>query len=135
MGWKQKHVAEALGVSKGAVSQWVSRAREGGIERLRHTKPPGAPARLTPEQRAHLPELLARGAESFGFKGDIWTQPRVAQVIEREFGVAYDCSQVGRILKQCGLSLQKPLRRASQRDEAAIQGWKDERWPEIKKKP
>lgn len=135
MGWKQKDVALALGVSKGAVSQWVSRAKEGGTEGLRHIKPRGAPARLRPKQRARLGELLARGAESFGFKGDIWTLPRVAQVIEREFEVVYDPSQVGRILSQCGLSLQKPLKRPSQRNEAAIGGWKDERWPALKKKP
>src|SRR5918994_5711581 len=118
-GWKQKDIAEALGVSKGAISQWVKRAREGGIEALRHRKPPGAPTRLTREQRAQLPQLLAQGAQSFGFQGDLWTLPRVAEVIRREFGVSYDPSQVGRILKQCGLSLQKPLRRATQRDETA----------------
>ena len=134
-GWKQKDIAEALGVSKGAISQWVKRAREGGIEALRHRKPPGAPTRLTREQRAQLPQLLAQGAQSFGFQGDLWTLPRVAEVIRREFGVSYDPSQVGRILKQCGLSLQKPLRRATQRDEAAIQRWKEERWPVLKKRP
>jgi transposase len=133
-GWKQKDIADALGVSKGAVSQWLKRAREGGIEALRHCKPPGAPSRLTPEQRAQLPQLLAQGAQSFGFQGDLWTLPRVAEVVRREFGVSYDPSQVGRILKQCGLSLQKPLRRATQRDEAAIQRWKEERWPVLKKR-
>jgi transposase len=81
-----------------------------------------------------LPQLLAQGAQSFGFQGDLWTQPRVAEVIRREFGVSYDPSQVGRILKQCGLSLQKPLRRATQRDETAIQRWKEERWPVLKKR-
>ena len=133
-GWQQKDIAEALGVSKGAVSQWLKRAREGGIETLRHRKPPGAPPRLTWEQRMRLPQLLAQGAQSFGFQGDLWTQPRVAEVIRREFGVSYDPSQVGRILKQCGLSLQKPLRRATQRDETAIQRWKEERWPVLKKR-
>jgi transposase len=120
-------------VSKGAVSQWLKRAREGGIETLRHRKPPGAPPRLTWEQKTRLPQLLAQGAQSFGFQGDLWTQPRVAEVVRREFGVSYDPSQVGRILKQCGLSLQKPLRRATQRDESAIQRWKEERWPVLKK--
>lgn len=133
-GWRQKDIAEALGVSKGAVSQWLKRAREGGIETLRHRKPPGAPPRLTLEQRARLPQLLAQGAPSFGFQGDLWTQPRVTAVIRREFGVSYDSSQVGRILKQGGLSLQKPLRRATQRDETAIQRWKEERWPALKKR-
>ncbi len=76
-GWKQKDIAVALGVTKGSISQWVKRAKAGGMASLRHRKPPGARPRLTPEQRAQLPGLLAQGAEAFGFGGDIWTQPRV----------------------------------------------------------
>ena len=84
-GWKQKDIAEALGVTKGSISQWVKRAKAGGVESLRHRKPPGARPRLTPEQRAQIPGLLAQGAEAFGFRGDIWTQPRVTEVIRRQF--------------------------------------------------
>lgn len=135
MGWKQKDIAVAMGVTKGAVSQWLKRAREGGIDALRHCKAPGASPRLTPEQRAQLPQLLAQGAQSFGFQGDLWTLPRVTEVVRREFGVSYDPSQVSRILKLCGWSRQKPLRRATQRNEEAIQRWKEERWPELKKRP
>ena len=134
-GWKQKDVALALGVSEGAVSQWVSRAKKGGKEALVHRKPPGAPPRLTPEHLAQLPKLLSRGAEAFGFLGGIWTQPRVTEVLKGEFGVSYDPSQVGRILKACGWSRQKPVRRARQRDEAAIQQWREERWPALEKSP
>jgi transposase len=134
-GWKQKDIAEALGVTKGAVSQWLKRAKEGGIDALRHCKPPGASCRLSPEQRAQLPQLLAQGAQSFGFQGDLWTLPRAAEVIRREFGVTYHPSQVSRILKICGWSRQKPLRRATQRNEEAIQHWKEERWPLLKKRP
>jgi transposase len=133
-GWQQQAIAEALGVTQGAVSQWLKRAREGGIEGLRHRSPPGATPRLSPEQRNQLLELLARGAESFGFQGEVWTQPRVAALIRDRFGVSYDPSQVGRILKACGWSSQKPVQRATQRDEAAIQQWKEERWPQIKKR-
>jgi transposase len=134
-GWKQKDIAVAMGVTKGAVSQWLKRAKEGGIDALRHCKPPGTSSRLTPEQRAQLPQLLAQGAQSFGFQGDLWTLPRMAEVIRREFGVTYHPSQVSRILKICGWSRQKPLRRATQRDETAIQRWKEERWPVLKKRP
>ncbi len=134
MGWRQKSIAEALGVTKGAVSLWVKRAKVGGVESLRHRKPPGAPRRLTPEQRSRIPELLAQGPESFGFRGEIWTQPRVTEVIRRQFNVSYHPSQVGRILKDCGWSRQKPVRRATQRDEAGIQRWKEERWPQLKKR-
>ena len=134
-GWKQKDIAEALGVTKGAVSQWLKRAKEGGVDALRHCKPPGATCRLSPEQRAQLPQLLAQGAQSFGFQGDLWTLPRVTEVVRREFGVSYDPSQVSRILKICGWSRQKPERRATQRNEAAIQRWKEERWHDLTKRP
>ena len=133
-GWRQKDVAAALGVSKGSVSQWVKRAKVGGWESLRHRKGTGARPRLTPEQRAQIPHLLAQGAESFGFRGDIWTQPRVTEVVRRIFNVSYHSSQVGRILKDCGWSRQKPMRRATQRDEEAIHRWREERWPQIKKR-
>ena len=69
-GWKQSEIAEALGVSEGAVSQWMKRATEEGAQALRHKPPPGAPSRLSDEQRARLPELLAQGAEAHGFRGD-----------------------------------------------------------------
>jgi len=134
-GWKQQDIAKALGVSKGAVSQWMTRAEEGGVEALLRRKAPGAAARLTSEQRAQIPVLLKRGAEAFGFRGDIWTCERVAEVIRRELGVSYHPSHVGRILRACGWSVQKPIRRASQRDEAAIRRWQEERWPEVKKRP
>lgn len=134
-GWSQAKIAEALGVTPGAVSQWLSRAKEKGVEALYRRKAPGPKPRLSAEQRARLPELLARGAEAYGFRGDIWTRERVAAVIWREFGVAYTPTHVGRILRACGWSLQKPVRRATQRDEEAIQRWREERWPEVKKRP
>lgn len=132
-GWKQQAIADALGVSKGAVSQWLKRARTDGPEALYRRPPPGGQPKLTAEQRERLPVLLERGAEAFGFRGNVWTEPRVAELIWREFGVRYHPSQVGRILKRLGWSRQKPVRRARQRDEAAIRHWKEERWPALKR--
>ena len=134
-GWNQNQIAEALGVTQGAVSQWLKRAKEGGIEGLQTRKAPGPRPHLSHEQFAQIPELLAQGAESFGFRGDIWTCGRIAKVIRRNFGVSYHPAHVTRILKQCGWSLQKPVRRATQRDEDAIALWKEEKLPEIKKRP
>jgi transposase len=135
LGWKQNAIAEALGVTPGAVSQWLNRAREEGVESLRRRVSGGPPPRLTEAQRAQLPQLLAQGVEAYGFLGEVWTRARVAEVIRREFGVTYDVSHVGRILRACGWSPQKPARRAKQRDEEAIRAWKEERWPEVEKKP
>ncbi len=134
-GWKQTEIADALGVTEGAVSQWMKRAREEGVEALRHNPPPGATPRLSEQERAELPELLARGAEAHGFRGDVWTCERVAIVIRREFGVRYHPAHVSRLVRKLELSLQKPMRRANQRDEEAIERWKEERWPSLKKGP
>ena len=132
--WKQRDIVEALGVTQGAVSQWLKRGRDGGVESLRHQPPPGAMPRLSSEQREQFLELLSQGAPALGFQGDGWTQPRVATLIRDRFGISYHPAHVGRILKACGWSSQKPIHRASQRNEATIQRWKEERWPQIKKR-
>jgi transposase len=134
-GWSQRRIAEALGVTAGAVSQWIARGTKGGPEALRTRTSPGAPPRLSPEQRAQLPQFLIKGAEAYGFRGDVWTQARVAAVIKAEFGVAYHRDHIGRLLRNIGWSVQKPVEQANQRDESAIKVWIDERWPAIKKKP
>jgi transposase len=132
-GWTQRTIAHALGVTEGAVSQWISRAVAGGVAALRHRRAPGGTPRLSVTPRAELLQQLARGAEAFGFRGDVWTCSRVATLIEREFGVRYHPAHVSRLLRACGWSRQKPIQRATQRDEAAITAWREERWPELKK--
>lgn len=134
-GWTQSKIAEALGVTQGAVSQWLKRARDGGVAALRTRTSPGAPTRLAPDHLAALPALLARGAPAFGFIGDVWTRARVADVIKREFGVTYHRDHIGRLLKAIGWTVQKPTERATQRDEEEIAAWRERKWPEIKKKP
>jgi transposase len=111
----------------------MKRVRKEGLEALRHKPPPGAPSRLSDEQRARLPELLAQGAQAHGFRGELWTCERVAVVIRREFGVSYHPAHVSRVVRALGLSLQKPQRRAEQRDEEAIDYWKQKKWPSLKK--
>ena len=134
-GWKQKTIAEALGVTEGAVSQWVKKAKGSGVEALHHRKGGGPKPRLTPDQIAQLPDRLSLGAEAYGFRGDVWTRPRVAHVIKQEFGVSFSLSHVGRLLKQIGWTRQKPITRASQRNKEAIERWRTDKWLELEKKP
>jgi len=133
-GWKQQDIAAALGVSKGAVSQWLKRARQEGVEALRRHLAPGRQPKLSAAERAQLPGMLAQGAEAFGFRGQVWTSGRVAEVIKRQFGVKYHPAHCSRILRALKHRVHKPVQRATQRDEEAIARWKVERWPALKKR-
>lgn len=133
-GWKQKDIATALGVTKGAVSQWIKRGREKGVDDLRRRTAKGAKARMSTEQQAQLPLILLNGAEAFGYRGNVWTGQRVAEVIKRVFGISYHSDHCSRLLRQMGWSVQKPIERATQRNEEAIQRWKEQQWPALQKK-
>src|SRR5689334_11824822 len=133
-GWKQKDIAVALGVSEGAVSQWIARAEAGGRAALYDVPPPGRPCELTAAQLAALPGLLAQGAQAFGWHGNVWTTKRVAALIAAQFGVSYHPAHVSRLLRQIGYSVQKPITRATQRDDAAVAAWQEDDLPALKKK-
>jgi len=134
-GWSGKAIAEALKASQAAVSTWLKRARVGGVDALKRHPPPGATPKLTAAQRAQLPAILAKGAEGYDFIGNVWTTKRVATVLKREFGVTYHPAHVSRLVRQEGLSLQKPVVRATQRKEDEIAAWQAETWPALQAKP
>ena len=95
--------------------------------------PTGPTPRLSPEQRTRLRQILEQGAEAAGFEGNVWTTKRIAAVIRREFGVRYHRAHVSRLVRALGVSLQKPVARAHQRNEAASARWRSERWPALKR--
>src|SRR6266851_4370405 len=135
-GWKQTEIAAALGVTSGAVSQWLTRARAKGVEEgLRAHPAPGRTPKLTPEQLAQLPALLDCGAEAYGFRGQVWTCKRVGVVIRRTFGVTSHPAPISRLLHRLGYRVQRPIARATQRDAVAIRVWWEQRWPALKKRP
>ena len=133
-GWKQREIAQALGVSEAAVSQWMLNSDESDAEAWR-AKPHGhRPLKLTEQQLRMIPDLLSHGAEAYGFRGDLWTCARVVAVIRNELGVEYHKAHVSRLLRALNWTLQMPLERAAQRDEVAIERWRTEVWPELKKR-
>jgi transposase len=133
-GWQQKLIATALGVNRVTVCNWLRRARAEGAEALRAKKAPGRQPFLSKEEFDKLDVLLAKGAEEHGFEGDRWTAPRVAEVIERAFGVRYSDGHTCKVLKKIGWSRQKPTRRSTRRDDDAVETWRSARWDELKKK-
>jgi transposase len=133
-GWKPRDIAIALGVTKGAVSQWLAAERAGGRDALRAHTRRGPTPKLAPEKVRRIPDFLWHGPEAYGFPGEVWTCDRVANVLWEEFDVWYSRSQVSRILKRLGWTPQIPITRAIQRDEEAIERWRVESWPALKEK-
>jgi len=133
-GWSRQKIAEALGASPVSVSRWFARVRDGGPDALLAHPSPGHPPKLSPAQKRLIPEFLWHGAEAYGFRGEVWTCARVARVIDEEFGVRYHKDHVGRLLRALHWTPQVPIRRAIQRDEGAIQRWRDEVWPDLQRR-
>lgn len=135
-GMTQREIAGVLNVSAMAVNKWLEAYRDKGVAGLFSRPHPGAkarPCRLRPDQLRLIPDFLSHGAEAYGFRGQVWTCPRVAKVIEHEFEVSYSASHVSRLLKALNWTPQRPVERASQRDERSIADWRKRIWPDLKK--
>ena len=135
-GVRQAEVARQLEVSAQAVSVWHPRWMEGGPEALRSRGPSGPTPRLSDAQLAQVEQALLDGAPANGFVGELWILDRIATVIERLTGIRYHPAWVWALLHHwLGWSVQRPRRRAAERDQAAIDRWVKERWPMIKQTP
>jgi transposase len=120
-GVHQAEVARQLGVSAQAVSVWHGRWQAGGTEALYSRGPSGPAPRLSDVQLATIEQALLEGATAHGFTGELWTLNRVATVIERLTGVRHHPAWVWALLcHRLGGSVQRPVRRAAERDQAAI---------------
>src|SRR5262249_55200824 len=104
-GLSQLAIAAALGVSRGAVSQWLRRADLEGRDSLRHRRDPGRASRLTPDQIRGLVALLTGSPKAVGLQTEAWTRGLVRELILREFGVLYHPAHVSRLIRSYGASL------------------------------
>jgi transposase len=131
-GLSQAEVARRLGTSPQNVSRWHAKWRQGGHVALAGPGPLGPPSRLSEADWQRVEHALLAGAAAQGFDTDLWTLPRVAEVIWRTCGVSYHPGHVWWLLRRRQWSPQRPARRASERDEADIARWRAEEWPRIK---
>jgi transposase len=128
-GRSQAQVAHQLGVARQNTSRWHALWRAGGPDALASRGPTGPDPRLSQAQRAAIDQALRQGARAHGFDTDHWTLARITTVIERLTGVAYHPGHVWKLLRRMGWRLQRPARRAVERDEQAIARWVAEDWP------
>lgn len=126
-------VADVVEASTSAVGRWKQIVKQEGLDGLNSRPIPGRPPRLSTAERQQLEELLRKGPREAGLTADAWTCPRVARLIQQQFGVEYHPDHVRRILDALGWSCQRPEQRARERDEAAIARWREKEWPRIKK--
>ena len=131
---KPADVARKVGCSLSSVYWWQKHYQQYGQDGLKAVAVPGRPAKLNQRRKNSLIKILLRGALKNGYSTELWTTKRIAEVIERRFGVEYHSNHVWRILIDLGWSCQKPEKRAKQRDEKAIAHWKRHQWPHIKKR-
>jgi transposase len=134
-GYQPVEIAKKLGVGRRSIQRWKAAFLIGGEEAIRPRPAPGRPSKLNGTAKKVLEKALLRGARAAGYGTDLWTCPRIAQVISKAFGVRYHVDHIGRLLRCLGWSPQKPQRRAIERDEASIQRWVKTAWPKVKKTP
>ena len=119
-GESPEDVARFLGCGRSSVYTWLKLARE-GPGKLAARPHPGRTPRLGAADLKRLEGLLAQGAKAHGWRTDLWTAARVADLIERHFEVRFHPEHVRKVLKRkLNWTSQKPQRRAKERDEAAI---------------
>jgi transposase len=133
-GWTQARVADFLGVHVVTVAKWMTHHRAQGDSGLSAKATPGRPRFLTPVQERAVLRWLADAPTAHGFRTDLWTARRVAELIRRRFGVGYHPNYLREWLSKRGCSPQKPRRRPKQRNQSAIEQWVADDWPRIQKK-
>jgi transposase len=134
-GVHQSEVARRLGVHRQSVSRWAIASRKQGRDCLRQAGRAGRLPRLSPAQQETIKTALVQGPQAYGYATSLWTIGRVAALIKEQTGCVYHPGHVWKVLRGLGWSSQRPVGRALERDEAAIQHWKKKQWPAIKKKP
>ena len=135
-GWQQKTIAEALGVTKGAISQWVKKVKDlpqqSWPEALKVKTSTGRPPLLTAKQKRQLATLVDQGAEASGFTGDVWTIKRIKSMASRELGIKAGATTLRNALIEEGFSVQKPQVEAKQKRKSQVDGFRGG-WINLKK--
>jgi transposase len=134
-GVHEAEVARRVGVHRQSVNRWAKQLAAGGQPALKRAPRAGRPPKLSAADRQRILQGLQRGPEALGYRTNLWTAGRVADLIERECGVKYSTVHAWRILRAVGWTPQRPARRALECVQAAIRRWKRGGGPDLKNTP
>lgn len=127
-------VAKIFGIGRTAIYRWLGHYRQGGWGALKAKPVPGRPPKLDGKKLQWIYDTLTqKNPLQMKFEFALWTREMVAVLIEDRFGIKLSAVSVGRLLAQLGITCQKPLHRAFERDEALVQKWLKTEYPKIKK--
>ena len=126
-------VIASYGFCRTTIYKWLAKLRRGGRgDPLRSRKGTGRPSTLTAKQKREVFRWInGKDPRQYGFDFGLWTRQIVAELIAERFGVELSLTSVGKLLAELGLTPQKPLQRAYQRDPAAIEEWKRTIYPQL----
>jgi transposase len=127
-------IADFVGVHLSSIKRWKRAWDDGGVKALAAKPHPGPASKLSAVQKRKLVTILKAGPLAAGYRNDLWTCRRVAEVVRKKFRVRYHADHVGRILHDLGFTPQKPQRVAREQDPAAVKRWRKNDWPRIKKR-
>ena len=132
-GYSLNEVGRRIGCNPSSVMRWRNARQRGGAKALQVRFSPGRPLKLDRRQRRRLVNLLLQGPMMHGYRINLWTTARIAELIHTQFGIQYHRDHLGRLMHRLQWSPQKPQGRAPERDEQAIVRWQQKDWPRIKK--
>lgn len=133
-GESPEDVARTLRVTSRAMYNWLAQYRRGGWDGLKAKPLFGRPAKLDDKKLKWIYDTVTqKNPMQMKFAFALWTREMVAALIKGRFKITLSAASVGRLLAQLGITAQKPLHRAMERDEALVQKWLKTEYPKIKK--
>lgn len=131
-GEPPREVIQSYGLCRTTIYRWLRTAEHGGWPALESHRAPGPSFKLTPRQRLAVRSWIdGKDPRQYGYESGLWTRAIVAEMIQERFGVTVDVTTVGRLLHRLGITPQKPLHRAYERDPTAIERWKHNEYPAL----
>jgi transposase len=132
-GEKPSAVMKAFGFCRTTVYRWLRAEKKGGDDALRSSKHPGPPSKLSAKQKKQVFRWInGKDPRQYGFDFGLWTRRIVSELVQQRFDIQLGVTQVGHLLAELGITPQKPLRRAYERDPIAITRWKTEEYPRLR---
>jgi len=132
-GQKPSAIMKAFGFCRTTIYRWIRAYKKKGQKGLKSSKHPGRAPKLSPKQKRQVARWInGKDPRQYGFDFGLWTRQIVAELIEQRFGIELGVTAVGRLLAELGITPQKPLRRAYERDPKAIAQWKEQTYPSLR---